>query len=146
MADVLPIDNSLHNLGNGILMPALQHRFRVRFPTVMAFKTEDESDVDIIGLQTLSCKFDFVNKTVSVDVEMSVAHPVLQTLIQQLVDSPDTLVVEIMDGSEDVHQTLVVRLTKCIEHNLNFDYAESGAVYHHLKFNYLSFKVIDFQK
>lgn len=129
------------SLGSGILYPALQNRFRVQFPTLLA--SDGTDDRDILAVQLVSCKLNFLKKTVTLKLEMPLVHGAVQSLIQQMVQDPDVLLLDILDGASTVSQTLTIHLKKCLEHQLDFDYAESGVVFHHLVFEYKNFVAAD---
>jgi len=134
---------SIPSIPTGILQPAFQHRFRISFPSFLS--TNGEDDYDIISLQTVSCKFNFKNKTAEVVIECPATISILQTLVQELVKNPDKMIVSLLDGAATAHQTLTFHLNECLEHSLDFDYAEANAARHHLVFSYCDFKTEDFK-
>jgi hypothetical protein len=135
--------SSIPVIGSGILQPAFKHCFRASFPSFLA--TNGTDDRDIISSQLVSCKFNYIEKTASVTIEVPAAFSVLQTLIQQLVNHPDILVLEILDTAGSAHQTTTYNLDRCLDHSLDFDYADASLARHHLVFSYRYFSTEDFK-
>lgn len=122
----------------GILHPAMKHKFRVLFPNFLA--TTGTEDQDLLSRQVVNCKFDFLKRTITLNLEVPAAFNVMQLLVEQLVKDPDILVFEVLHGGTDQRQqALTFCLDKCLEHSLDFDYADSGAAFHHLVFKYIFF-------
>lgn len=73
---------------------------------------------------------DFLNKTVTVDIEQPASIPDLHGVLFDIINDSSTgkLVVQ----TECYNLSLIS--CRCISHQLDFDYAESAAVTHKLKF------------
>ena len=140
MATVSEEDTSERNITTGILMPQLQHRFRVLYPKFNGF---DEQACHALSMQTVHAHLDFKNKTVKLKIETPCQHAgVYLDAVNQLVSDLHVLTINLFDGNE--HVTGTVMMTNCSveSHKANLDYAKSGILHHYIvvKYGALDFK------
>lgn len=119
------ITGSISSVGAGILMPNIAHRFMLGFQFNISKETSD-----YLSRQTINCKMDYLNKTVTVDIEQPASIPDFHDILFDIINDSSTgrLVVQ------TEHYNLSLINCRCINHQLDFDYAESAAVTHKLKF------------
>lgn len=113
---------------SGILMPNIAHRFMLEF----RFNNSKETS-DYLSRQVVNCKMNYLNKIVTVDIEQPASIPDFHdVLFEDIAHSTitGTLVVQ------TTHYNLSLIGCRCIDHQLDFDYSDSAAVTHRLKFEF----------
>ena len=106
----------------GIMMPALQHRWRL---------TTSIGDDHFIYTNVISADFDFAQKTMEVIIEQPRDVGGLMRKIGLLNNAPMTF--ENLDGNVNVGSFFVVS-GKLVSHKFRLDYASSDSCKHILKF------------
>lgn len=106
----------------GLGRPAMQHRFIIRV----------ESTPKEFSEQMVACAINMVAKEFALLVEQSVTSPTREhVVIQDWINNPKRLVtLEVCDTSGVVMDTIKFIDSEIIDHNVDFNYANVGAVVH----------------
>lgn len=112
----------------GILQPALQNRWRVMFETLGV--RPPKYDYQILSMQAVRCDFDFIKKTLKLEIEQSVSGEEHDAIINLIAQEYFKVRVDLLDGNDGLYHSLVCLNARIVEHNLKFDYAMSGCLKH----------------
>ena len=121
---------NINSIGEGILMPVLQNRWRVFFELASA------DDRNLVSRQIVRCSIDYVKKVFRVEIEQDLASGTLHTIFHDLCSHKIHIHVQALAGDgEPVHS---IKLVNCLleEHSFELDYAESNVAMHNIVFKF----------
>jgi hypothetical protein len=114
----------------GILTPAMAHRFRVTF-------ADGSNEYQMLALQVVSCKRDIINQTCMFEFEIPLQGRNFHNELHHFVQSVNpSIIIEHTDGGDNVMHSIAytnLKFTVCeIEHS----YATSGTLKAHLSLEF----------
>lgn len=118
----------------GLVKPMEAYKFRV-----LPLNIGGENS-QIFCQQVQSCKLDLSKKTLAIDVRQSVNQEGFDA-VSSVISSCKSVVVDYLNGGEDVHFSLVVTVDS-ISHELTMDYGLSKTLMHRLVVTFSECKTI----
>lgn len=126
-------ETGIPGIGDGILMPLLEHRFMVRFGE----RDFTEEGVDLISKQTIMISQDAVDKTLYTEIEQPLAFAdQFFELISDLATNRIEIDLYATDGNGEKAILATFKHCQCIKHNFELNYANSGIATHKMTFSY----------
>lgn len=119
------------SIGDGILMPLLQNRFKVWFDN-REFTQEGK---EILTSQVIRCSVNFKEQKFEVWLEQPLLLPTFATeLVKTLVMAYNTQIALYSCDGEDNKNVFLTLSCQCTDHVLELDYAKNETVKHKLIF------------
>jgi hypothetical protein len=139
---------NIPEIGTGILMPQLQHQWRLRFTGENIPFTDIQRN--LLRSQIVSCGLDYHLKTLSMDIEQNKFSSELHTMIKKFstiaksgtASDKVSFIVDMMDGSDKVLNSFSFTGCSLIAHKFDLSYANPGIARHHIKFSYKTTKEV----
>ena len=121
--------------GMGILQPALQYRFRILFDD-----PRQNDSYEVFTQQVMDYKLDALHNKLTINLRQ-ITLPGMFNLINTYIRHEHDIFLEILDGSNVIiHNTVRLTRCKCINHNIDFNYASNQCSAHTLEFVYKNLK------
>lgn len=118
------------NLGSGIFVPALSHRFRFVI-------NPDRVNSGLITHQTTSVKINMLDKTFAVKCEHPCPHSQeMLDVIESIANGTNVVEIQLLDGDNNVLGNIKC-FAKLVSHDFVLDYASTGIATHTLTFSYV---------
>lgn len=133
-------DMGIPGVGTGILMPLIQFRWRIIFDTL---HEKPESDYQLLSMQAIRIKFNFVDKEMKVVFEQSIVgdeHSLLLKMLEHPHFCP-SIRVDAMDGNEGMYHSVVLTSPVFKKHTFKLDYAKSGTAKHKVTFSFKNLRI-----
>lgn len=136
----------LVGIGDGILMPQLKNRWRLRFTGSKSLFSDE--NLHFMAVQVVSCSFDYHLQILNMVFEQDRFSSKLHDLVKQFntisksssnVDKV-SFVVDMLDGDDTVLQSFKFDGCALIGHLFELDYASSETAKHNLKFSFKTTK------
>jgi len=140
--------NDLPTFGDGILIPQLQHQWRLRFIGNNIPFTDTERQ--LISMQIISCGIDYHLKTLSMVLEQNRYTSDLHDIVKKLstlaksdvASNRISFIVDFLDGNNETHQSFKFEGCALIAHEFDLNYAVSDTAKHKIKFSYKTTKEV----
>jgi len=138
--------DEIGKIGDGILMPLLKHRWRLKFTGNKSLFSDDI--LHMMAMQIVSCSVDYHLNVLKVAIQQDLSTSHLHDFAKRLSSlakmnkSADAIsfVLDLMDGCENVIHSYQFTGCALIGHVFELAYADNGAVDHKFKFSFKSSK------
>lgn len=122
----------------GILQPILANRWRIVFETLKV-----SEHVNILSAQAIRCRFDYKEKTLTVDIEQSTQGHEHEYLDMLMGRHNFVVRVDMLSENNVIHHSLACFFCKVEDHKFNLDYSKRGVAIHQLIIKYKNFRVME---
>jgi len=122
--------NNTPNVGEGVLMPHLQHRFRFLFGNI------EPTAAKQISSQTIRIELNYKHQTGTVIIAQPLAGGAMHEVLWRWMDNKGVGYIIALDGVENPHYVFKLSGMQCTNHTIRFDYAESDPVEHRIEFTF----------
>lgn len=118
------------NNHGGFQMPLLSYRFRVIFGGTPIYESQQ-----VLTANVEKCSIDMKNKLFSITIRSTV-QPGSFNVVSFVTTRNLPIYLEPMGGSADALCTIELDNCECLEHSIDFDYADSNPAKHNMVFEY----------
>lgn len=134
-------ESKIPNITTGILMPALANRWRA---VINSRRTEHEWD--LFSMQVVRCSVSYKTKIIDILVEQNIRAD-LHEVIFELMSKPFQFRIDCLDGGTDgvggVYYSTEFMEARVVSHELDYNYANSGTLKHHLVLSFDSLQMLE---
>ena len=136
MASFEKDDKSGLNLGEGILMPIIQNRWRLRV------QYDKNIDGNNLSKQVVICDVDLKNNTIRVEAEENCRGEVSEILNILSKVNRFKCNIDALSGAENIYFSNEFIGCKIMKHSVKYDYANSGVVTHVFTICFDDFRIL----